>query len=141
MTGAKCYGLYDNDEIIGFLAVRHMPHPDNDHIKMVHRFVVLPDYQGIGIGGGFLESIAQMYTDKGFDFRIVTSARNMIHKLGKSDKWITTRYGKVDFDTKTKIKGLKKTYRHVVTGAFLYKGGVSDGKDGQTKKTDRQDRI
>ena len=52
MTGAKCYGLYDNDEIIGFLAVRHMPHPDNDHIKMVHRFVVLPDYQGIGIGGG-----------------------------------------------------------------------------------------
>jgi hypothetical protein len=100
-----------------------------------------PTIKVLASGGGFLESIAQMYTDKGFDFRIVTSARNMIHKLGKSDKWITTRYGKVNFDTKTKIKGLKKTYRHVVTGAFLYKGGVSDGKDGQTKKTDRQDRI
>lgn len=136
MTGAKCYGLFDGDEIIGFLAVRHLPHPNNDHIKMVHRFVVLPDYQGIGIGGAFLEAIAKKYTEQGYDFRIVTSARNMIHKLGKSDRWATTRYGVVNFNTKTKIKCIAKNYRHVTTGAFLYKGGVSDGKDGQAEKAD-----
>ena len=47
---ARCYGLYDKDMIIGFCAVIHFPHPNNPRIKHIHRLVIHPDYQDIGIG-------------------------------------------------------------------------------------------
>ena len=104
---------------------------------MVHRIVVLPDYQGIGIGGAFLDNVAQRYSDKGFDFRIVTSARNFIKRLDSSKKWRIERYGIVSFGSKT--DKTMSSHRKNVTGSFLYianKGGVDDGKDGQAEERD-----
>lgn len=54
--------------------------------------MVLPDYQGIGIGSMFLDAIAKEYAEQGYQFRIVTSAKNMIWKLYKSPKWACVRY-------------------------------------------------
>ena len=92
MTTAICYGLYDNDNIIGFCGVLHQPHGINKKIKRVTRLVILPDYQGIGLGTQFLNFIAQMYVNKGFDFSIVTSAKNMIMSLKNNKNWIAIRY-------------------------------------------------
>jgi GNAT superfamily N-acetyltransferase len=40
-----------NDEIAGFISVLHFPHRVKlKYIKKVHRLVILPDYQGAGIG-------------------------------------------------------------------------------------------
>lgn len=64
MNSCKCYGLYDNDTIIGFLAVIHQPHPKNTKLKRVSRLVILPDYQGIGLGTKFLNKIAEMYSEE-----------------------------------------------------------------------------
>lgn len=122
MTSAECYGLYEREEQIAFLAVRHMPHPDNKKIKMVHRFVVLPDYQGVGIGGRFLDFVAGHYKEKGFDFRIVSSARNIVEKLSKSKSWVATRWGVVKGGTYTEDKKLKAAHRKVKTGSFKYIG-------------------
>ena len=36
-------------EPIAFCSVKHFPHPKNPKIKTVHRLVVRPDYQGLGI--------------------------------------------------------------------------------------------
>lgn len=91
-SASVCYGLYDNDEIIGFCAVLHQPHGKNAKLKRCSRLVILPDYQGIGLGTKFLEVVAEYYKQQGFDFTIVTSAKNMIHALNKSDKWILTRW-------------------------------------------------
>lgn len=52
----------------------------------------MPDYQGIGLGTKFLNCIAERYKRLGFQFTIVTSAKNMINALNHSDKWIMTRY-------------------------------------------------
>jgi GNAT superfamily N-acetyltransferase len=60
---------------------------------VVSRLVVLPDYQGIGIGYKFLCAMAEYYTKMGWNFRIVTSAKNLIHKLYKSSKWVMERIG------------------------------------------------
>lgn len=91
-SASVCYGLYDNDEIIGFCAVLHQPHGKNAKLKRCSRLVILPDYQGIGLGTKFLEVVAEYYKQQGFDFTIVTSAKNMIHALNISDKWILTRW-------------------------------------------------
>lgn len=71
----------------------HQPHGINKKIKRVTRLVILPDYQGIGLGTKFLNVIADMYKKQGYDFTIVTSAKNMICALIRSDKWFMVRYG------------------------------------------------
>lgn len=89
---AICYGLYDKNDIIGFMGVLHQPHSINKKIKRVTRLVILPDYQGIGLARKFLNVIAKKYRDQGYDFTIVTSAKNMIYSLRHSQEWIMTRY-------------------------------------------------
>jgi len=94
MTAVQCYGLYnDKNDIVGFIGICHFPHPRNKKIKKVTRLVMLPEYQGIGLGIRFLNEIAKMYVAKGWDFAIQTSARNLIMSLKKSDNWILARYG------------------------------------------------
>ena len=92
-SAAKCYGLYDEEKIVGFCAVLHQPHGVNKKIKRVSRIVILPDYQGIGLGYKFLCVIAKHYSSLGFDFSIVTSAKNFIKKLDKSNEWQLRRIG------------------------------------------------
>ena len=122
---SQCYGVYDNDNIIAFMGVIHQPHGINKKIKRVSRIVVLPDYQGIGIGTRFLTEIAKIYKNKGYDFSIVTSAKNMIKSLYKNDKWIMIRnsYCKCS-SKKNAIDYKRKSMRaKCKTASFFYKGG------------------
>lgn len=125
-NAAKCYGLYDVDEIIAFIAVVHQPNK-NSRIKRVTRLVVHPDYQGIGIGTKFLNVIAKMYSEKGYDFSIVTSAKNLIRSLLHDKHWILTRYSANRCANQSKIMTKKTasfqpTIRNKCkTSSFFYK--------------------
>ena len=55
--------------------------------------MILPDYQGIGLGYKFLSMVARYYVEQGFSFTIVTSAKNFIYKLAKSKEWKMIRLG------------------------------------------------
>ena len=114
-----CYGLYHNEKIIGFIAIIHFPHPKIKNLKKVHRLVILPDYQGIGLGIKFLNAIGDLYTDN-YDFRITTSAKNLIYGLNRSRFWSLTRYGRNKRKELTK-KGFEKSSRgYVKTATFKY---------------------
>ena len=110
------------------MGVIHQPHGINKKIKRVSRIVVLPDYQGIGIGTRFLTEIAKIYKNKGYDFSIVTSAKNMIKSLYKNDKWIMIRnsYCKCSSE-KNAIDYKRKNMRvKCKTASFFYNGGDGD---------------
>jgi GNAT superfamily N-acetyltransferase len=82
----------------------------NIKMKRCSRLVILPDYQGIGLGTKFLNVIAEYYKKQGFDFSIVTSAKNMIYALRKSDKWVMIRYGvSKNSSDKSRISNRKTT--------------------------------
>mgnify|MGYP000877600536 CR=1 FL=1 len=99
----------------------HFPHPKNKKIKRVTRLVILPDYQGIGLGTKFLNATARIYANDGFDFRIVTSAKNLIYALNKNDNWKLKSYAKGKKNTKTGIEGLTRTARtNVKIASFLF---------------------
>jgi ABC-type molybdenum transport system ATPase subunit/photorepair protein PhrA/GNAT superfamily N-acetyltransferase len=83
-----------NEEIVGFASVFHFPHPRSKNIKMVHRLVILPDYQGIGIGIKLLNEVGKYYLSQKQRFKIVTSAPSLINGLRKSKDWICTFYGR-----------------------------------------------
>lgn len=103
------------------MAVLHQPHPINKKIKRVSRLVILPDYQGIGLGTKFLEKIAIYYTNQKYDFSIVTSAKNLISSLRKKENWIMFAFEK-SHSTKTgKIDSLRKVRNECYTARFMYK--------------------
>lgn len=109
-NSSQAFGLYNSENvIIGFIAVLHFPNRVNKKIKKVHRLVILPDYQGIGLGMGLLEFVAEYYKKEGFDFFITTSTKNVIHALNKRDKWYLKRYS--INKTKNKISSMAKTER------------------------------
>ena len=74
------------------------------------------------MGTKFLNIIGQYYKDRGFEFGIVTSAKNMIHALRRSDKWVMIRYSKSDcVSVKSKINYMAKTNRNACrTAGFRY---------------------
>jgi GNAT superfamily N-acetyltransferase len=58
----------------------------------VSRLVVLPDYQGIGLGRRLLNFIAELYTSQtALPFRILTSNPQLIH--GNLSGWKIMRFG------------------------------------------------
>jgi len=74
--------------------VIHFPHAKVDNFKRGHRLVVLPDYQGLGIGHKFSSYIADQYLQRGFRFIITSSTKSLFYQRAKDKKWIITRKGR-----------------------------------------------
>lgn len=100
----------------------HQPHPINKKLKRVSRLVILPDYQGIGLGTRFLNEIAKIYIKQNYDFEIITTAKNLIYALKKSNDWCLFRYNKHKpvFNKSSKIDKNRKL-RECTTASFIYK--------------------
>lgn len=111
------HGLYDDDVIIGIIGILHFPHPTNRKIKRVTRLVILPDYQGIGLGTKFLTEVSKMYNE--FDLIITTSAKNLIHALNRHDNWHLKRYD-ITKPGKGMNRAMRKSIRKVKTATFQY---------------------
>lgn len=119
---SQCFGLYNTENnIVGFLAVIHFPHPKNKKLKRAHRLVILPDYQGVGLGTRFLTCVADMYKRKGFDFRITTTAKNLVDSLQRRNNWECVFYGRSKLG-KSIYKSIARSMRKVTVTQFMYTG-------------------
>ena len=68
--------------------------PANPGKKRIHRLVVLPDYQGIGVGSQFISRIAEEYKKKGDTMYLQTSSPALLHSLKKHPGWLLFRAGR-----------------------------------------------
>ena len=103
----------------------HFPHPSNPKIKKVTRIVILPDYQGIGLGYRFLNIVAEHYCRQGNDFLITTSAKNFVYKLYSSDKWVMIRLS-AEKKQATGMLSFNSSHRNSKTASFRYRGENQD---------------
>ena len=120
-NAADVYVCYVDDNIAGFISV--LPQPCRvKNLKRVHRLVVLPDYQGIGIGMRMLDDIAKLYIDDGFNISIVSSAPSVINSLSRNKKWRCSHYGRKKGKDKMMINKdkLSLTAKRI-TASFRYK--------------------
>lgn len=83
-----------NGDLCAFCAVLPFPHPFKHNTWKGHRTVVFPDFQGVGIGSAFTDTIAQMFADEGKTYISTTSNPAMIFARAHSPKWRTTRIGR-----------------------------------------------
>ncbi|MBQ2019266.1 MAG: GNAT family N-acetyltransferase [Rikenellaceae bacterium] len=112
--------------LVGFCAVLPFPHPFKKNTYKGHRTVVLPDYQGVGIGREFTNYIAEQYKRKGKTFISTTSNPAMIFARKNDPKWITTRIGRVSNGSQSGLIQNKNkkgsTSNNRITVSFEYVG-------------------
>lgn len=122
-NAAECFIALVNNEVAGFISILHFPHPSAKNIKKVHRLVILPDYQGIGIGIKLLNQIGYFYKKQELRFSIVTSSPSLINSLKKSNQWICKHLGRLIAKT-GKIHGnnnKNSNSKHRITASFELK--------------------
>ena len=87
---ARCYAVVYKDSPVAFIAVIHVRM--RTRYYRVSRLVVLPDYQGIGVGKRLLNFIAELYTSQTrIPFYILTSNPQITR--GSMENWRITRFG------------------------------------------------
>jgi len=84
-AAAECYLALWDGEAVAFCAVASQIGRRN--YRRISRLVVLPEYQGMGIGSAFLEAVARYYRGQGQRVGITTSHPAMISHLCRSPQW------------------------------------------------------
>lgn len=82
---AHCYIAMWEGEPVGWCSIRRFPHPKAKDIMKIHRLVVRPEYQGLGIGLRLVEAMAVLYP--GQRIRITTTHPHLIKRMKVSDRW------------------------------------------------------
>lgn len=125
-NAARVFIMTFNDEICGFCSVLPFPHPKKKGFWKEHRTVILPDYQGIGIGHFLSNSVAEILKSEGKGYISTSSNPAFINSRKRDSKWIVTRIGRASKGSGTgKIHNSRKrgsTSASRITVSFQYVG-------------------
>lgn len=124
-NAARQFIGYIGNEPVVFFAVLHFPHSSTKLFKKGHRLVVLPDYQGLGIGHKFSSEIAKMFFEQGFRFIITSSTKSLFQQRLNDSLWKITRKGRCgggggimqNKNIKNSTSGKKITYSYEYIGS------------------------
>lgn len=89
-----CYVLLLGDKPIGFHAAIHSTNRDIHSYWRGHRTVILPEFQGMGIGTRFSDAIAEMYVSRGMRYFSKTAHPSFGEHREKSPQWRATSTNK-----------------------------------------------
>lgn len=111
--------MYD-DKLVAFLAI--MQFPGINGAKRVHRMVVLPEYQGLGIAYHFGDYIAKRYVDKNWNMFYITSNRGLVRSLNRNKHWekVSQKLNAPFFNSNFASKKLVENERKKAFKRFIY---------------------
>jgi hypothetical protein len=95
--------------------------PRRRNLRKIHRLVVLPDFQGIGIGIIMLTEMAKIYGKSRLSLGITTSSPALIFGLKRNIAWLCKRIGTSKPNTGSLQNLNKTTSVNRVTATFEYK--------------------
>ena len=130
---ARQYVGVINGEIVCHTGIIQMPMYKGK--KRVHRLVVLPDYQGIGIGTAFIKEVAKVITQEGYELNLTTTTPALVGALKRDKEWVLARFGRdkngwESYNRYEKSYGIKIGHLQNtasirrITYSFWYKGGA-----------------
>ena len=112
---AQYYGCFWGPELVAFAAV--LPSCGHKGIRRVHRLVVLPDYQGVGIGKALLAMLGDYYGTQGLRLTITSSHPGIVRGLAKDPHWRCSGYFGHGGH---KHKGIQHTKRMAILASYEY---------------------
>jgi GNAT superfamily N-acetyltransferase len=86
-VAARCVGGFIGEECVAFCAYYRFPHPRAKDIMLNHRTVVLPDYQGLGIGEKLSSFVGQLLAQDGDRFRTTLIHPALVAAYRRSPRW------------------------------------------------------
>ena len=127
---AKCFVLLMNDKPVGFIAILPMPSGTIKNAFRVSRLVILPDFQGLGIGLKILNTFGSMYKkdnktlyiktsnpslfkgmERNKDNFLLTNQNNNIEQIKNTNKKLIAE-GK-DNGMKLRKESITKSYKYI----------------------------
>lgn len=123
LSSAKCFmATLDDGTPVAFTSYRHFPHPKTKNIKMLHRTVVLPDFQGLGIGQILHNWVGQRLAEKKYRLRNVTSHPALIAANARSPRWrsVGAASKKVNTTSKGSMAKAQLSARRLAVRSFEY---------------------
>lgn len=119
-SASTAYVAEIDNVLVGWCSILHFAGSKN--IKKIHRLVVIPDYQGIGIGGSLLNFVSSKYKNLNYRVRITSALLALFKKLKKDKSWILVLKPKIEsqLGESTRRKSLKQKIARK-TFTFEYK--------------------
>lgn len=84
---ANCFVAFWGERPVCFSSWLSQPHGQIHNLRREHRTVVLPDFQGVGIGNAVSAHLASMWRALGFRAMSTTSHPSMVRSRAKSTLW------------------------------------------------------
>lgn len=108
---ARCFLATINNAPVAFAGIANFPHPSVRDIQTLTRIVVMPDYQGLGLGTHhFASAMGRICAANGFRLRVGSSHPALILHWAKSPLWnMSGAPAFASVSATSTIPGLKKT--------------------------------
>lgn len=133
---AKCFLTTINDKPVAFNAVLPLPSGTIQNAFRMSRTVVLPDYQGLGIGGCVSDYLAKLHVKDGKRFYAKTSNPSLWSKRENSGNWRVTGVTnpkdvikvnkRLEDQGFNRVKDAMKFRREAITKSFEFIGSTDD---------------
>ncbi len=128
---SSCYVFLWNDKPIGFVAILPFPGVGDSKTRRITRVVVLPDFQGLGLGKFIIDYISELYKSVGSTMYIRTINPAIGISLGRNKSWgVTSKHLKPinNSNNPQDTNGQKRLRR--VSYSYRYDGdGSKDNTD------------
>lgn len=128
---AQCYVFLWNDKPIAFVAILPFPGVGDAKTRRISRIVVLPDFQGLGLGKNIIDYMAKLYKSVGSTMYIRTINPAIGISLGDNKSWgVTSKHLKPinDSNNPKDTNGQNRLRR--VSYSYRYDGlGIEDNTD------------
>jgi len=85
--GCRAFVLTIDGQPVAFAAILNFPHARRNDLRRVHRVVVLPDWQGLGVGMMLLQRLGAAHRAAGLELRLGTGAAHFARTLRRSAHW------------------------------------------------------
>ena len=121
---AQCFVGVWNDQPVAFCAT--IPLIGRAGFRRVTRLVTLPDYQGVGIGSGLLDTVADFHRGEGHRVGITTSHPAMVAHLKRCKSWRATDVKRTGARNSRRFQGQYRCSAGRAVVSFAYMGGRVD---------------
>ena len=91
-SSAMCFCFTWENQLVAFAAILPQIGKGVGKAMRMSRLVILPDFQGLGLGGKILDFMGGICCENGFNFYIKTVNPRMGYHLEHSDKWKPTNH-------------------------------------------------
>lgn len=135
---AKFYLIYWDDVLVGMFSTLAQPNGRYKYAWRVHRMVILPDFQGLGIGTKMVDFFGEYYLQQGLKLYLKSTHIRLSMHCRNDQRWLeSSSSGKAV----TKLTGnegnkYKNHYMHREAYSFEYVGSDYSNKPEKVIKVD-----